>query len=143
MKWTSASNLLVCTQAPSPSTLTNTLKAIQSDLSDQHLIIRDIIPNTRWSCMTLSHVHTGKGAESPAHSPTTLHEELTENNPRYVALTIHQLPTWVQDPKKLKDGHPPSHLHLKNMMAHSHNSSLGPPSPLSVTSGAPSRPGSP
>ena len=104
VKWTSASNLLVRAQAPSPSSLVAALKAVHSTLIDQHLAIRDIIPNTRWSRMTLSHVHSGKETKSPTHSPTTLHEELIENNPRYAALTIRQLPNWIRNPGTFKDG---------------------------------------
>ena len=48
VKWTAASNLLVRAQAPSPSALVAALEAVQEALSDdEHLFIKDIIPNTR------------------------------------------------------------------------------------------------
>jgi hypothetical protein len=56
VKWTAASNLLVCTQAPSPSALVAALKAVQEALFDAYSEVKDIIPNARWSHMTLSHV---------------------------------------------------------------------------------------
>ena len=55
VKWTMASNLLVCTQAPSPSTPVAALEVVQGVLTN-NFRIKDIILNTRWSCMTLSHV---------------------------------------------------------------------------------------
>jgi hypothetical protein len=105
VKWTAASNLLVRAQAPSPSALVAALEVVQEALSDDdHLFIKDIIPNTRWSRMTLSHVYTGKGPDKPAHSPEVIHEELTTNNPSYAALIIRQLPSWIRDPEHFRDG---------------------------------------
>lgn len=104
VKWTATSNLLVRAQAPSPSVLVAALEAIHPALIIPHLTINDIIPNTKWSRVTLSHVHTGKNPNSPAHSPEDLHEELAQHNPIYASLTIRQLPSWVRDPKTLKDG---------------------------------------
>jgi hypothetical protein len=48
VKWTATSNLLVCTQAPSPSALVTALKVVQAALinDDEYLVIKDIIPNT-------------------------------------------------------------------------------------------------
>ena len=90
MKWTAASNLLVHAQAPSPSVLVAALEAVQAALidDDEMLDIKDIIPNTRWSRMTLSHVLTSRGPDSPVHSPEEIHEELATNNPNYAALSI-------------------------------------------------------
>ena len=104
VKWTAASNLLIRAQAPSPSVLVAALEAIRPTLTIPHLTINDIIPNTRWSHVTLSHVHTGKTPNSPAHSPEELHEELALHNPAYASLTIRQPPSWVRDPKTLRDG---------------------------------------
>jgi len=104
MKWTSASNLLVRTQAPSPTSLVAALEAVRPTLTDQQLIVKDIIPNTRWSRVTLSHVYTGKGPDSPAYPPEAIQEELATNNPNYASLTIRQPPSWVCDPKTFKDG---------------------------------------
>ena len=104
VKWTQASNLLVCAQAPSPSVLIAALEAVRLALIDDQLIIKDIIPNARWSRVTLSHVFTGKDPDTTAHSPETIHDELSTHNPNYAALTIHQLLSWVRDPKSFKDG---------------------------------------
>ena len=104
VKWTSSSNLVVCAQAPSPSALVAALVAVQPALSSDLLIVKDIIPNTRWSCVTLSHVYTGKGPDSSHHTPDTLHEELTLNNLSYARLTVRQLPTWIRNPDSFKDG---------------------------------------
>jgi hypothetical protein len=105
VKWTAASNLLARAQAPSPSALIAALEAVQEVLNDDiHLFVKDIIPNTRWSRMTLSHVYTGKGPDKPAHSPEVIHEELTTNNPNYAALIIRQLPLWICNPEHFRDG---------------------------------------
>ena len=104
VKWTIASNLLVCAQAPSPSALVAALEAVQETLNDDYTI-DDIIPNARWSRMTLSHVYTGKDeADSRAYLPEEIHEELTTQNPIYAALTIRQLPSWIRDPKTYRVG---------------------------------------
>jgi len=103
VKWTPASNLVVHTQAPSPSVLVSALKVVQGSINSDHLIIKDVIPNTRWSCMTLSHVYTGKDPNSPTFNPEDIHEELTLHNPIYTQLTIHQLPTWLHNPSSFKD----------------------------------------
>ena len=82
MKWTAASNLLIHTQE-----------------------VKDIISNARWSCMTLSHVYTSVGEDTPhAHSPEVIHEELTASNPNYAALTIRQLPLWSCNPENFRNG---------------------------------------
>jgi hypothetical protein len=104
VKWTSASNLVVRAQAPSPSVLVTALKAVQASIRNDHLIIKDVIPNTRWSRMTLSHVYTGKEPESPHFNHEDIHEELTLHNPTYAQLTIRQLPTWLRNPSSFKDG---------------------------------------
>ena len=104
VKWTQASNLLVRAQAPSPQVLVAALEAVRLVLIDDQMIINDIIPNARWSCVTLSHIFTGKGSDSAAHSPKTIHEELVTHNPSYASLTIRQLPSWIRDPKSFKDG---------------------------------------
>ena len=104
VKWTASSNLVVRTQAPSPTALVLALKAVQATLITDLLIIRDIILNTRWSCMTLSHVYTGKEPDLSPHTSETLHEELSTHNPTYAALTIRQSPSWIRDPKKFTDG---------------------------------------
>jgi hypothetical protein len=106
VKWTAASNLLVCTQAPSPSALVAALEAVQAALIDDNemLDIKDIIPNTRWSHMTLSHVLTSRGPNSPVYSPEEIHEELATNNPNYAALNIRQLPSWICDPEHFRAG---------------------------------------
>ena len=104
VKWTPASNLLVCAQTPSPSVLVAALKAIQETFTSDQLIVKDIIPNTRWSRVTLSHVYTGKGPDSPALSPEAIHEELNTHNPNYATLVIRQLPSWVHNPDSFKDG---------------------------------------
>jgi hypothetical protein len=104
VKWTQASNLLVRAQAPSPSVLAAALEAVRLALIDDQLIIKDIIPNARWSCVTLSHVLTGKDPDTTAHSPETIHDELSTHNPNYAALAVCQLPSWVCDPKSFKDG---------------------------------------
>jgi len=103
VKWTVASNLLVHAQAPSPSALIAALEAVRPALTDQQMIITDIIPNAKWSRVTLSHVYTGKGPNSPAHLPETIHEELATHNPSYARLTIRQPPSWVRDPTTSKD----------------------------------------
>ena len=104
VKWTSFSNLVVHTQASSPLTLVAALKVIQDILSSNLLIVKDIIPNTRWSCVTLSHVYTGKGPNSPHYNPDTIHEELAANNLSYAHLTIQQLLNWIHNPSTFKDG---------------------------------------
>jgi len=60
VKWTSGSNLLVCAQAPSPSVLIEALEMAREAITRHGIAVKDIIPNTRWSCVTLSHVYTGK-----------------------------------------------------------------------------------
>jgi len=106
VKWTVSSNILVCAQAPSPSVLVAALEAIQETISnDLNLPIKDIIPNMRWSHMTISHVYTGKEEDdSSAYSPEELHEELTTHNPSYATLTIRQFPSWVRDPETFRVG---------------------------------------
>ena len=104
VKWTSSSNLVVHAQAPSPSALVAALAAAQPTLSSDLLIVKDIIPNTRWSCVTLSHVYTGKGPNSPHYNPDTIHEELAANNLSYAHLTIQQLLNWIHNPSTFKDG---------------------------------------
>ena len=88
VKWTQASNLLVRAQAPSPHALVAALEAVHLALIDDQMIIKDIIPNTRWSRVTLLHVYSGKSPDSIAHSPEAIHEELITHNPSYAALTI-------------------------------------------------------
>ena len=104
VKWTSSSNLVVRAQAPSPSALVAALQAVQASISSDLLIINDIIPNTRWSQVTLSHVFSGKGPNSPAYDSNTLHEELALNNPNYALLTIRRPPNWIRNPMVFKDG---------------------------------------
>jgi hypothetical protein len=103
VKWTPASNLVVRAQAPSPSVLVTALKAVQASINKDHLIVKDVIPNTRWSRMTLSHVYTGKEPHSSCVNPEDIHEELTQHNPNYAQLTIRQLPTWLRNPSSFKD----------------------------------------
>jgi hypothetical protein len=103
VKWTPASNLVVRAQAPSPTVLVTALKAVQTSIKNDHLIIKDIIPNTRWSRMTLSHIYTGKESHSSYFNPEDIHEELTMHNPNYTQLTIRQLPTWLRNPNTFKD----------------------------------------
>jgi hypothetical protein len=104
VKWTASSNLVVRAQAPSPASLVSALKAVQASIVDDQLKISDIIPNARWSRMTLSHVFTGKDSDSPAFSPEAIHEELSTYNPTYSLLTIRQLPSWIRNPKNFSDG---------------------------------------
>jgi hypothetical protein len=104
VKWTQISNLAVRTQAPSPMVLVAALKAVQASITNDLLIIKDIIPNTRWSCMTLSHVYTSKEPNSSTYNPEDIHEELVLNNPNYALLTIRQLPAWLRNPSSFKDG---------------------------------------
>ncbi|KAF9784558.1 hypothetical protein BJ322DRAFT_1021289 [Thelephora terrestris] len=104
VKWTAASNLVVCAEAPSPSALVNTLKGVQASITSNLLIIKDIIPNTRWSRVTLSHVFTGKEPDSPAYSPEALHEELFTHNPNYMSFIIRQYPSWIRNPKNFTNG---------------------------------------
>ena len=104
VKWTTASNLLVCAQAPSPSVLVAALEAIITDFKGgMKMRVKDIISNVKWSQVTLSHIFAGKGPNSPTHSPCDLHEELVAHNPNYVSLMIQQ-PSWVQNPESFKDG---------------------------------------
>ena len=56
VKWTTSSNLVVYAQAPSPIALVTALQAVLEVLSGNCMVVVDIIPNTRWSCMTLSHI---------------------------------------------------------------------------------------
>ncbi|KAF9789294.1 hypothetical protein BJ322DRAFT_1105154 [Thelephora terrestris] len=74
VKWTASSNLVVRAQAPSPTSLVSALKAVQASIVDDQLKISDIIPNVRWSQMTLSHVFTSKDSDSPAFSPEAIHD---------------------------------------------------------------------
>ena len=104
MRWTSSSNLVVHAQALSPETLVDALGVIQGTLSTDILVVKDIIPNVRWSRITLSHVYTGKYSDSPHYNPSALHEELVLNNPAYARLNIQQPPTWVCNPSMFKDG---------------------------------------
>ena len=103
MKWTPASNLVVHAQAPSPTVLVAAFKAVQTTIKNDLLIIKDVIPNTRWSRMTLSHIYTGKEPNSPIFNPEDIHEELTLQNPKYAQLTIRQLPTWLRNPSSFKE----------------------------------------
>jgi hypothetical protein len=80
------------------------LKAVQASIKYDHLIIKDVIPNTRWSRMTLSHVYSGQEPNSSIFNPEDIHEELALNNPNYAQLTIRQLPTWLRNPSSFKDG---------------------------------------
>lgn len=73
-------------------------------LIDHQMVINDIIPNARWSRVTLLHVFSGKTDDSPPHPPEVIHEELATHNPNYAALTIHQLPSWVCNPGSFQDG---------------------------------------
>ena len=104
VKWTPSSNLVVRAQAPSPSALVTALEAIQTALPGDHMVIKGIIPNTRWSHVTLSHVYTGKGPESPHYDSKTLHDELAQHNLAYAHLTIQQFPTWIHNPNTFKHG---------------------------------------
>ena len=79
-------------------------QAVPEALISDHLVINDVIPNTRWSHMTLSHVYTGKEPDSPVFNPEGIHEELVMNNPNYTHLTIQQLPNWLQNPSMFKEG---------------------------------------
>ena len=104
VKWTSASNLLVRAQAPSSSVLVAALEEVHWALEIHQLKIKDVIPNTKWSRVTLSHVYTGKEENSDPFSAETLHSELTKYNPAYASLTIRQPPSWVRNPQSFKDG---------------------------------------
>ena len=104
VKWTTGSNLVVRARAPSPSVLIAALKAVCGTLEDDHRLIRDIIPNTRWSRVTVSHVYSRKESSHSPHSPSALHAELAAQNPAYASLTIRQLPSWVRNPAAFKDG---------------------------------------
>jgi len=104
VKWTSASNLLVRAQAPSPSVLVAALEEVRWVIEVHQLKIRDIIPNAKWSRVTISHVYTGKEENLDAFSAETLHSELTKYNPAYASLTIRQPPSWVRNPQSFKDG---------------------------------------
>ena len=104
VKWTQASNLVVRALAPNPSVLTSALQAVQASIAFDGLTIKDVTPNIRWSRMTLSHVYTGKETHSAMFGPSDIHEELTNNNPNYAALTIRQPPRWVRNPETFVDG---------------------------------------
>jgi hypothetical protein len=104
VKWTPTSNLVVRAQAPSPMVLVTALKAVQTSIKNDQLIIKDVIPNTRWSRMTLSHVYTGVEPDSSLFNPEDIHEELTLHNPTYAQLTIRQMPTWLRNPSSFKNG---------------------------------------
>lgn len=104
VKWTIGSNLVVRARAPSPSVLIAALEAVRGTLEDDHRTIKDIIPNTRWSRVTISHIYSGKESSHPPHSPSTLNAELAAQNPAYASLTIRQLPSWVRNPASFKDG---------------------------------------
>ena len=91
-----------CPSTP-PLVLVSALKVVQTTIKYDHLIIKDVIPNTRWSRMTLSHVYTGKGPDSAIFNPDDIHEELTLHNPSYTQLTICQLPTWLRNPSSFND----------------------------------------
>ena len=80
VKWTSSSNLVVHTQAPSPHALVAALWMVPEALSSNQLVVVDIIPNTRWSYMIPSHFYTGKEPESTVFNPEAIHEELTLNS---------------------------------------------------------------
>ena len=88
MKWTTSSNLVVCTQALSPIALVTALQVALEALSGDCMVVIDIIPNTRWSHMTLSHIYTGKEPDSPIFNPEGIHEELALNNPNYACLNV-------------------------------------------------------
>ena len=102
MKWTTASNLLIYTQEPSPYESVDTLDSATALIATP-VPIKDIIPNTRWSCMVLPNIHSGKTPNSPAHSSGILDWELISANPEYNDLTIRQLPSWLCNPELLKD----------------------------------------
>lgn len=104
MKWTQASNLLVRTQAPFPHVLVAVLEAVRLVLIDDQMIIKDIIPNARWSHVTLSHVYSGKSPNSITHSLEAIHEELSTHNPSYAALMIRQLLSCVCNPGSFNNG---------------------------------------
>ena len=78
-------------------------QAVPEALISDHLVINDVIPNTRWSHMTLSHVYTGKEPDSPVFNPEAIHKELVPNNPDYACLTMRQLPNWLRNPDTFKN----------------------------------------
>ena len=100
VKWTSSSNLVVHAQAPSP----HALQAVPEALSGDQLVVVEVIPNTRWSRVTLSHVYTGKEPHSTVFNPEAIHEELALNNPNYALLTMRQLPNWLRSPSSFTEG---------------------------------------
>ena len=102
VKWTAASNLLVRAHAPSPNELVDALESATA-LMALPAYIKDIIPNVRWSRVVLSNVFSGKTPDSPAFSPQIIHNELAAANPEYRNLTIRQFPTWLRNPRSLKD----------------------------------------
>ena len=104
VKWTARSNLVVRARAPSPTVLVNALEAVRHTLVDDHRVINDITPSTRWSRVTVSHVYSGKELTTPAHSSSVLHEELAAHNPAYATLNIRQAPSWVRNPASFSDG---------------------------------------
>ena len=89
-------------------------------LVGDHMVFNDVIPNTRWSCMTLSHVYTGKEPDSPIFDPQGIHEELVLNNPNYALLTIQQFPSWLRNPNTFKDGQ----ISLISFAFEDHNGSI-------------------
>lgn len=103
VKWTSSSNLVVHTQAPSPHALVAALWMVPEALSGNQLVVVDIIPNTRWSYMIPSHVYTGKEPESTVFNPEAIHEELTLNSQLH-PLTMRQFPNWLQNPSSFTKG---------------------------------------
>lgn len=103
VKWTTASNLLVRAQAPSPNILTNALQNVVPTMPFLGCI-KDIIPNVKWSRVVLSSIPSGKTPDSPAYSSYSLHAELAAANPDYSDLTIRQFPSWLRNPDHLADG---------------------------------------
>jgi hypothetical protein len=104
VKWTAGSNLVVRARAPSPTALVSALESVQEALEDDHRVINDIIPNTRWSRVTVSYVYSGKEPSSSAHSSSALQQEFAAHNPAYASLTIRQAPSWTRDPASFRDG---------------------------------------
>lgn len=104
VKWTTASNLVVRARASFSMVPIAVLEAVCGTIIDDHRVIKDIIRNTRWSRVDVSHIYSGKEPNSAPHSVQTLREELAAQNPAYAALTIQQPSTWVQDPVSFTNG---------------------------------------
>jgi hypothetical protein len=79
VKWTTGSNLVVRARAPSPLVLVTALEMVHGTLEDDHQLIQDIIPNTRWSRVTISHVYSGKESSHSPYLPSALHTEFVRN----------------------------------------------------------------